>query len=596
MRLFRLADPRKRIKVLMAGGCVLLSLFAGRLVQLQGLDASAYAVTARQIGRAEVVLSADRGDIIDRDGAPLAMAVDAYNVFVDQTVVENPAAYALQLETILDQDASALQEKLTGERRFVYLAKRVSGSTWRKIQTLPLAGLGAEDTDVRAYPAGGVGGSLVGFIGAAGEPLAGLELSKNSLLAGKDGREVYRRSAGGQRIPTGPVAREEPVSGQGLRLTVDRDIQWYAEQALADAVKNARADSGAAVVLKLEPDSHEIVAMASVPSVDPNDPDETDAPDRGSKAVEEAYEPGSVFKPLTMAAILEEGLASPSTVLSVPDNIRRSGETIRDHYGHPEEQMTLAGIMAKSSNVGTLLATEKLDTETYRDYLADFGLGEPTGVGLPAETGGRLPAEMSDLTRDNVSFGQGVSVNAVQMASAYATIANGGVRIDPTLVAATVGPDGEEAPAEPAKPVRVVSEETAAQVTSMMEAVMGPGGTGEKVAEELEGYRSAGKTGTGQRIDPECGCYSQYNSSFMGFAPADDPEYVVVVSVMNPRSGNSGSGLAGPAFADIMRFALEREGVRPSPEEAPRLPLFADEIGADDETAGASADAGDGGE
>lgn len=581
----------------MVGGCVLLSLLAGRLVQLQGLDASAYAVTADRIGRTEVKLSADRGDILDRNGAPMAEAVDAYNIFVDQTAVKNPAAYALRLETVLNQDASRLQEKLTGEDKFVYLAKGVPGATWRKVQEMKLTGLGADDADVRAYPAGAVGGSIVGFIGADGEPLAGLELSKNGLLAGKDGLEVYRRSAGGQRIPTGPLAREEPIPGQGLLLTIDRDIQWYAEQALADAVEAAGADSGAAVVLKVEPDSQEIVAMASVPSVDPNEPNETDAPDRGSKAVEEAYEPGSVFKPLTMAALLEEGKATPSTVLSVPDSIRRSGETIRDHYSHAEEQMTLTGVLANSSNVGTLLATEKLDTETYRDYLAGFGLGQPTGIGLPAETGGHLPpADMSDLTRDNVSFGQGVSVNAVQIASAYATIANGGVRYEPTLIAATVGPDGKETPVERPTPVRVVSEDTAEQVTAMMEAVMGPGGTGERVAEWLEGYRVAGKTGTGQRIDPDCGCYSQYNSSFMGFAPADDPEYVVVVSVMNPRNGNSGGGLAGPAFADIMRFALEREGVQPSSEEARRLPLFADEIGEEDETAGASADADSGSE
>jgi cell division protein FtsI (penicillin-binding protein 3) len=433
-RMLRLADPRKRLRVLMVAGCVLLSLFAGRLVQLQGLDASTYAVTASQIGRTPVTLPADRGDILDRNGAPLAKAVEAHHIFVDQTEVTNPARYALQLEDILDQSAATLQEKLTGDRRFAYVAKSVSGSTWRDVQALGLPGIGSENAELRDYPAGAVGGSIVGFIGSDGTPLAGLELAQNELLAGQDGQAVYRESPGGQRIPTGAVARQDPVAGAGLQLTIDRDMQWYAEEALAEAVENAGADSGVAVVIKLEPDAHEITALASVPSVDPTEPDNVDASDRGSKAVEEAYEPGSVFKPLSLAAVIEEGAASTDSVFSVPDRIRRSGHTIRDHYNHPEQQMTLTGIMAKSSNVGTLLATEAVDQDVLHGYLAEFGLGSATGIGLPAETAGRLPSDMSDLTRDNVSFGQGVSVNAVQIASAYATIANGGIT--------SVSPDG----------------------------------------------------------------------------------------------------------------------------------------------------------
>ncbi|WP_165367425.1 peptidoglycan D,D-transpeptidase FtsI family protein [Phytoactinopolyspora endophytica] len=571
-----MADPRKRLKVLLVGVCVLMSLFAGRLVQLQGLDASTYMLTASQIGRTTVELAAERGDVVDRNGEPLARAVESYNLFVDQTQVANPAAYALQLETVLDQDAETLQERLTGDDRFAYVAKGVGGSTWREIQDMDLEGVDAENAEVRAYPAGPVAGSVVGFLGADGTPLGGLELSQEEVLAGQDGRVVYRESPGGERIATDAVAREEPVAGDGLELTIDRDLQWYSEQVLADAVDNANADGGTAVVLELSDDASEIAALASSPSLDPNNPEDTEGPDRGSRAVEEAYEPGSVFKPLTMAAVLEEGEADASTAYSVADNIRRSGHTIRDHYGHPEQEMTLTGVLAKSSNVGTLQAAEQLDAETFRGYLAEFGIGEATGIGLPSETSGRLPSldEWSQLTHDNISFGQGVSVNTVQMASAYATIANGGVRVDPTLISATVDSDGERTPVEPKDPQRVVSEETAAEVAQMMEAVMGEGGTGESAM--LEGYRVAGKTGTAQRIDPECGCYGQYNASFMGFAPADDPQYVVAVSLMNPRNGNSGSGLAGPAFSDILRFALERDGVTPGEEPAPELPLFAD--------------------
>lgn len=409
-------------------------------------------------------------------------------------------------------------------------------------------------------------------MGSDGVGLAGLEQSRDEDLAGTDGQAIYQYTPTGQRIPGASETVTEPESGTGLQLTLDRDVQWYTEQALAGAVENADADAGVAVVMDVE--TQEIVALAGTPVVDPNQPAGTDAADRGNKAVEASYEPGSVFKPLTMAAIVEEGMAGPQTVFDVPDSIERSGEVIHDYYSHPEQQMTLTGIMAKSSNVGTLLAAETVDKDVMRDYLARFGLGEAPGLGLPAETAGSLPQDWSDLTRDNIAFGQGVAVSAVQMASAYATIANGGVRHEPTLVAGTIGPDGETLPTPRDEGTRVVSEDTATAVTAMMEAVMGPDGTGKPAL--VEGYRVAGKTGTAQRVDPECGCYRGYNSSFMGFAPAEDPRYVVVVSMLNPRAGSSGGALAGPAFADIMRFALETGGVAPSTTEAPRAALFAE--------------------
>ncbi|HEY9377045.1 MAG TPA: penicillin-binding transpeptidase domain-containing protein, partial [Jiangellaceae bacterium] len=281
-----------------------------------------------------------------------------------------------------------------------------------------------------------------------------------------------------------------------------------------------------------------------------------------------------VFKPLTMAAVIEEGKAEPGSVLTVPDHLERSGEVINDYYSHDVEPMTLAGVLAKSSNVGTLLAAERIDKEAFRKYLVDFGLGRRPGLGLPGESAGRLPSGWADLTRDTIAFGQGVAVSTVQMASAYATIANGGVRLPARLVDATIDAEGTESTLPPGVPVRVVSEETAAAVTLMMEAVMGEDGTGRRAS--VDGYRVAGKTGTAQRVDPSCGCYRGYNSSFMGFAPADDPRYVVVVSVLNPRNGNSGGALAGPVFKDVMGFTLAHLGVAPTGTEAPEIPLFAE--------------------
>ncbi|SDU75914.1 peptidoglycan synthetase FtsI [Jiangella alkaliphila] len=572
-RTVRLADPRKRLRATLVGVCVILSLFGGRLIQLQGIDASTYAAVANTIGLKTVPVRADRGVILDRDGDPLASTVEAYNVVVDQTQVANPAAYALQLEGILGTGAADLQRDLTGDDQYVVVARGVPGATWRQIQGLGLAGFTAETAAAREYPAGTVAGNVVGFLGADGLGLTGLEQSMDQTLAGTDGEATYQFSPGGIRIPNSSANHvTQPEAGTGLRLTLDSDVQWNTEQVLAEAVANAGAADGVAVVMDV--DTQEIVALASTPTFDPGDPSTTDAADRGSAAVEDAYEPGSVFKPITMSAVVDQGLADHTTEFSVPDSIRRDGETIHDYYSHGEDQMTLAGIVAKSSNVGTVLAAETLDKDVYNDYLRRFGFGTAPDLGLPGETGGRLPSgdDFTDLTRDNVAFGQGISVSAVQMASAYATIASGGVRVDPRLVAATIGADGRETPVEPSAPERVISEETAAEVTLMMEAVMGEGGTGKPAL--VDGYRIAGKTGTAQRVDPECGCYADYNSSFMGFAPADDPQYVVVVSLFDPQNGNSGSALAGPAFADIMRFALEQGGVAPTGTEAPQVPLF----------------------
>lgn len=575
-RRVRLADPRKRLRISLIGLAVLLSLVGGRLVQLQGLDASAYAEAASGDRVRTTAVPAERGEIQDRDGQVLAANVEAYDVVVDQTMVENPAAYALQLAPLLGVPEAELQQKLTGEDRFVYLEKGVPGTAWRQVRELDLPGVNAESNPQRDYPAGTVAGSLLGFVGADGHGLAGMEMSRDEALAGTDGSLSYQMGVGGKQIPLGASSGSEASPGQGLRLTIDRDLQWYTQQAVAEQVEQASADAGVATVLNTE--TGEIEALVSVPTVDPNEPGKTEAAERRNRAVEDAYEPGSVFKPLTAAAVLDAGEATPETLFTVPDQIQRDGARIGDYYNHPEQEMTLAGIIAKSSNVGTLLAAETLAKEDYRNYLSQFGIGTPTQLGLPGETSGHLGTDMSDLTRDNVSFGQGVSVSVVQLAAAYATIANDGVRVQPRIVDARLSPDGGEEMVQSEETERVVSEEAANGVTDMMEAVMSPEGTGEPAT--VEGYRVAGKTGTAQRVNPSTGEYSQYNASFMGFAPAEDPKYVVAVSLFNTRNGNSGGALAGPAFAEIMQFALQARGVPPSTESPPELPFFADDTNA----------------
>jgi cell division protein FtsI (penicillin-binding protein 3) len=552
---------------------VVLSLLSGRLIQLQGLDASSYAAQARSSRMHVVPVPALRGTILDRNGEPLAQSVEAYDIVVDQQLIAdegNVAAYALQLEDILDDDARAIQDKLTGDKLYRVLARKVTPETWRAIAELELTGVYSEPTVERTYPAGSVAGNIIGFVGAEGPGLAGLELSRDEHLAGEDGELAYQVARGGARIPLTSGSHEKAVPGEGLALTIDRDLQWHAEQVLSERVKAAKASGGNAVVIDVT--TGEIVAMASAPLVDPADP--SSASGGGNPAVEAAYEPGSVLKALSVSAVIEEGMAGPATVFSVPDNISRADLTINDYYDHPQQDMTLSGIVAKSSNVGTILASERVSPERFGQYLKAFGLGARPNLGLPAETSGQLPAEWSGLNRDFASFGQGISINTVQLAAAYATIANRGVRMPPRLIDAVIDTDGDMHQVTAAEPERVISEETAAAVTTMLEGVMGPDGTGQSVT--VDGYRVAGKTGTAQAIDPSCGCYSgKVDVSFVGFAPADDPKYAVAVTVFDPKQGRSGGAVAGPVFASVLEFALHRAGVVPSGTEPPEVAIFA---------------------
>ncbi len=570
----RLADPRKRLHASLIIVLVMLSLLSGRLIQLQGLDASSYAAEARSSRMQVVPIPALRGAILDRNGQPLAQSVEAYDIVVDQQLIAdegNVAAYALQLEPLLNQDARNIQDKLTGDRRYRVLARKVTPDTWRAISELGLAGVYSEPTVERIYPAGSVAGNIVGFVGADGTGLAGLELSLDEHLAGQDGQLAYQVARGGARIPLTSGSYDRAVPGEGLQLTIDRDLQWHAEQVLAAQVDQAKARGGNAVVIDV--DTGEVVAMASAPITDPNDP--TSASGGGNPAVEIAYEPGSVLKALSVSAVIEEGMAGPATVFSVPDSIKRADLTVHDYYDHSVEDMTLSGILAKSSNVGTILAAERVSAGTFGGYLKAFGLGSKPNLGLPAETAGQLPDEWSDLDRDFAAFGQGISVNTVQLASAYATIANGGLRMPPRLIDAVIDADGDVEQLPAAEPEQVISEETAAAVTTMLEGVMGPDGTGSSVT--VDGFRVAGKTGTAQAVDPSCGCYSgKVDVSFVGFAPADDPRYAVAVTVFDPKRGRSGGGVAGPVFASIMEFALVKAGVVPSGTEPPEVRLFAD--------------------
>jgi cell division protein FtsI (penicillin-binding protein 3) len=361
------------------------------------------------------------------------------------------------------------------------------------------------------------------------------------------------------------------VPGTGVRLTIDRDLQWVAQDALATQVKAAAADSGTVVVMN--PRNGQILALATVPTFDPNRPAEAAQSEIGNRAVSDAFEPGSTSKIMTMAAVIEEGKANPLTRLTIPPVLVRPEKTWHDHNPHGTLRLTLNGVLAKSSNIGTIMAAEQIGGAKLYGYLKRFGIGEPTGLRFPGEQNGFVPAldDWSDTTFGTLAFGQGLSVNAVQAASVYATIANDGVRVTPTLVAGYTSPDGTFQAAGSPATTRVVSAATARTVRSMLESVVSEDGTAPKAA--IPGYRVAGKTGTANRVDETCHCYSGYTASFIGLAPADDPTLVVAVFLQNPRNGHFGGVLAGPVFKRVMTFALEHLRIPPTGSTRPRIPV-----------------------
>lgn len=546
--------------------------FAARLVQLQAIDAEAYATAAAQMRTQTTVLPAVRGVIVDRTGAPLATTLDTVRVIADPQTVVDPAGTAELLAPLLDADPDELAARLAQTpRRWVPIADHVSRETWQEIEALDLRGLFVEPQPRRQYPAGDAAATVIGFVGQDGHGLGGLERGLEDRLAGKDGSRTYETS-GNREIATAGYREEPPEPGQGVQLTIDRDMQWMAHAAIAEQVADSGAESGSVVVMV--PSTGEILALAEAPSFDPGKVGDADPEDLGNRALGEAFEPGSTAKVMALAAAFEEGVVTRGERLEVPGTIRRAGETFKDYVAHGTWRLTPAGVLAKSSNVGMIMISERMEPETLHSYYSKFGIGRPTGLNFPGESAGTLADsdEWWGSQRYTIAFGQGIAANAVQMASVYATIANGGVRVAPRLVQGYLDEDGEVTPAPPPAATRVVSPATAQEISMMLEGVVSEGGTAPRAG--IEGYRVAGKTGTAYRYDTRCRGYCGYTVSFIGFAPADDPAVVVACTLQNPVKGPIGGGsLCGPVFTQVLTFALQSLKVPPTGTEPPALPI-----------------------
>jgi cell division protein FtsI (penicillin-binding protein 3) len=555
-----------------------LLVVTGKLVLLQGVDGAAYATAAEQDRLRTHPIAALRGAIVDRDGNPFAYTVDASRVVADPTVVEDPERTALALTALLDVPVSDLTEQLTRDGRYVVLARQVSPETVDAIDALDLAGIVFEDDPVRLYPTGTVGGQVIGFVGRDGDGLAGVELQFQDALAGTDGQRRVEVGSGGNPIPSGIDESMPATDGSTVELTIDQDVQYTTEQRLAEACADGATTRASAVVLDVH--TGQVVAMGSCPGYDPAQAGSTDAELLGNPLVSDVFEPGSVMKAVTMAAAVEEGHATPDRVLSVNGHIQAGDAVVTDAHDHAPVDWTVTGILAKSSNVGTIMLAREVGDETLERYLRAFGLGSETGIELPGESAGILQdsADWTESRAANVPIGQGVSVTTLQMASIYQAIANGGVRVPPRVVASVTAPDGTTSTPAVPEPTRVVSEDTADDLAYMLEAVVGPGGTAP--LGEVDGYRVAGKTGTAQRANPECGCYEGggYVTTFVGFAPADDPQYVVAVDLERPTSSAEGGQVAAPVFADVMRYVLTEGGVVPSGTPRPDFALTGEDL------------------
>lgn len=577
---FPLADSRRRMRVLIIAFAFVLSLFAARLVELQtlrGPDLAAAALNQRIITQD---IPATRGEITDIQGRPLATTIEVRDITADQTLVEDPAQTAAVLGPIIGMDPAELQPLLTGESRFTYLKKATDPQVWRSIQTwreatgndpVILQGIFSERRTIRDYPNGELASNVIGFTNAEGHGAVGLESGLDSLLAGTPGSVTFEQAAGGTEIPTSDVQQVDPVPGSNVTLTIDSDLQWAAQEALAKQTKASGSDFGTVVVLEVG--TGRILAMATAPAFDPLEPDSVSPAEWANKPVTWAMEPGSTTKLMSIAAVLNEGRLKPRSRISVPPSLFRGGQTFKDSHEHGGLQLTLAGVLAESSNIGTVLAAEKIGGKKLHEYLKRFGVGEPTGLDFPGEQTGYVPHpdEWSDTTFPTLAFGQGMSLTALQIANATATIGNDGVPVQPRLIDSYEAPDGTVEKTAPVEGEPVITPETAATMQDMMQMVVGEGGTA-KVA-EVPGYLMGGKTGTAQRYDEDCGCYSGYTASFIGMAPADDPQIVVGAWFDNPSGSYYGGDVAAPVVQKLMTAALASQNVPPTGGKRAKFPL-----------------------
>lgn len=577
---FEVVHTRRRLRLSLIFTMVVFSLLAARLIDLQVVAGPATAAQALDGRLVSVTDPAIRGSILDSNGVVLAQTVPARDVTVDPWKVDDPQDYAAKYSSVTGMPVNdvlkALERKTNADgtkQRFAYVQRHIKVDLWDQVKKLNLPATFPEVSSVREYPNGALAANLIGATNGDGDGIAGYELALNDQLKGTDGKRTYERSGTGAEIPTGNESGTSATAGSTVQLSINRDLQFVAQQAVNTRRKEVKADSIVAVVLDVK--TGRILALAQSPTSDPNSPKRTSQGLR-NLAVEQEFEPGSTAKVMTVAAAVNEGKVDPTTPFDIPNRLVRGGFPFKDDVDHHGYKMTTAGVLAKSSNIGTIQIAERIGAAKLDSYLQAFGIGQPSGLNFPAENPGYLPSldKWNPQTFSNIAYGQAFSVNAIQAASVFATIANNGTRVTPRLIDSITSPDGQTTEAPASSSTQVVTEQTAKTMISMMEEVVSKRGTAPQAA--VPGYRVAGKTGTAQLVNEDGSGYgSRYVASFIGLAPADNPRLAIAVIARNPTKTRFGGETSGPVFSTIMSSALQMMQIPPSETKAPSLKLRA---------------------
>ncbi|CAM3186347.1 Penicillin-binding protein PbpB [Arthrobacter ulcerisalmonis] len=585
-------NPTKRLRLGLSIMLALLLVVGGKLFLVQGLDVGGNAEAALDKRMTETVLPAERGKILDANGTVMASSVIRYNVVVDQqlntatdtfrrldTVDGERKVVAVSRDQGINELAAALGMKsddvrtaLTGDSRYYVVAKEVKPDVEDRISKLQIPGVVSEGISKRVYPNGSVAGGIIGFLRDGTTGQAGIEQTQDELLQGKDGKRVYEEGADGLRIPVGLDELTPPENGKDVKLTLNSDLQYFAQQAIQSQTDKLGAEWGVITVMDIK--TGNLVAMADTNAPDPNNPGLVAAADRGVRSVTAAYEPGSVQKMITAAALIDEGKATPLSEYTLPPSLTINGQTFTDSFSHGTEDRTLAGILGYSMNTGTVMAGSALSKQERYDWLRKFGIGEAPDVGLPSTAAGILtPADQWDGRQEfTVLFGQGVSQSTLQTVRAFAAIANKGTMIQPRLIDSYISADGTEEKVPAADTRQVVSEGTAQQVRDILESAVTEGQIKDA---GIDGYRVGAKTGTSESpCDDGKSGFCGYTASMVGMAPMDDPRFIVEVVLQRPKGSIYGI-TNGPVFRSVMSQVLRTYNIQPSTGEPARLPQFA---------------------
>lgn len=559
----------KRLLIVLFFVFVSLAGITARLIFVQQVQAKKYEAMAFGQRLREIRLNGERGTIYDRNGEPLVINLDAFSIYATPYFIRNPNQVANKLSVILGTDAGTLEKKLKEKSGFVYLARQVDKDKTNRIRDLKIDGIGFIKERKRFYPGGNLAAHILGFAGIDNQGLGGIELQYDKVLTGKPGKLIVEGDPSGSPIPGGIFSRKDPTEGQPIHLTIDKDIQYKAQVELHSVIEEYKAKGGSVIVMN--PVNGEIYAMADEPFFDPNNFDKAQEGQRRNRAVTDAYEPGSTAKILTVSAVLEEGVVRPDDVFNLPAEIDVGGGTFGEYDGKAKGDLTVAGIVAESSNVGAIKIALKLGEEKLYRYLRVFGLGRISGIDFPGEAEGYVPVpeEWSATSIATIPYGQGISATALQMLRVVAAVANDGVIVTPHLTRVGAGARPAEGGVSSRSAVtgkkRAISEKTARQVQSILIQAVEKG-TGKNA--RISGYEAGGKTGTAQK-PRENGGYDEGKLvvSFAGFVSNNDPQLAIIVTIDEPQPTGRmpvyGATLAAPLFKNIAEFSIKRLKIPP---------------------------------